>query len=442
MDSVNFKEAQALTKKLISFIKRSPTAYHAVDNIKNILKESGVLPLSEADDQKIAFGQSYFITRNMSSLIAFTIPENPKGFMICASHSDSPCFKLKPDFQKKAAGGFITLDCEKYGGMINSSWLDRPLSVAGRIAVKGEHGIEMKLVNIDRDLLVIPNVCIHFNRSVNDGFKYNAQNDLSPLYATGSDSTKLMELVAKQAKVKKKNIISHDLFVYDRTAGTVWGADGEFFSSPRIDNLQCAYATLDGFMSSTNDSCIKVYALFDNEETGSSTRQGAASTFLFDTLVRICESLGISQTEYRRMLCSSFMLSADNAHALHPAHPELYDPLNAPVMNKGVVIKFNAAQRYTTDALSGALFKQICERAGVPTQSFANRSDVAGGSTLGNISNNSVALPTADIGLSQLAMHSAYESAGCLDTWHMCRAVSEFYKSFVRCTNDSTYSLE
>ena len=235
------------TQKLISFIEKSPTPFHAVSNIVSILKDSGALSFDEADHTAIEPGNTYYVTRGMSSVIAFKMPENPKAFMICASHTDSPCFKLKPDFHKKGAGGLIMLDTEKYGGMINSSWLDRPLSVAGRVAIRSSAGITLRNVNIDRDLLVIPNVCIHFNRSINDGFKYNPQTDLSPVYAEGTDGSSLIKLIANELEIDESAIISHDLYVYNRTKGTFWGADNEFFSAPRIDNLQCTYSTLMGF---------------------------------------------------------------------------------------------------------------------------------------------------------------------------------------------------
>lgn len=435
------KTYQKCTKELLSFIEKSPTAFHAVENIVKALEERGAIHIEETDNVKIEAGKTYCITRGMSSVIAFTVPESPKSFMICASHTDSPCLKLKPRFEKSCAGDHITLDVEKYGGLIHSSWLDRPLSVAGRVAIKDENEITLKTVNINKDLLVIPNVCIHFNRTINDGYKYNPQTDLAPLFAQGCDSAKLMQIIARTLKVDEKSIIAHDLFLYDRTKGSIWGADGEFFSSSRIDNLQCAYATLMGFLDSPDSDCIKVYVSFDNEETGSSSRQGAGSTFLYDTLERICSDLGISRTEYVAMLSSSFMLSADNAHALHPNHPELCDPYNVPLMNRGVVIKSNASQRYTTDAVSLALITEICKAAKVPYQFFANRSDMAGGSTLGNISNNRVALPTADIGLAQLAMHSAYESGGCYDTLHLINCTKHFYASRVICHRDGHYTV-
>lgn len=429
------------TAALIDFIKRSPTPFHTVDNIKKLLLDSGARLLSESDDTVIEPGNTYVITRSGSSVISFRVPESPKGFMISASHTDSPCFKLKPVFEKNSAAGTVTLDTERYGGSILSSWMDRPLSVAGRVALKTDAGIGTRSVDLDCDLLVIPNVCIHFNRTVNDGYKFNPQTDMAPLYASGADHTALIDKIASRLGVNAADIVAHDLYLYNRCEGCVWGADGEFFSAPRIDDLQCTYATLMGFISSPPTDRIQVFAAFDNEETGSSSKQGAASTFLYDTLKRICEDLSITDSAYVRMLASSLMISADNAHALHPNHPEYYDQANAPVINGGVVIKTNANQKYTTDAVSASLFKRICERAEIPVQCFANRSDILGGSTLGNISNTKVALNTVDIGLAQLAMHSAYESAGVEDTEYLVRASRAFFGSSITCIGDGEYEI-
>lgn len=437
MENIYKKE----TKELLNFIKRSPTPYHAVESIGDMLKKSGGSELCEAKDFKLEYGKTYYLTRSMTSVIAFRVPKDPKGFMICASHTDSPCFKLKPSFEKKSCGRYITLDVEKYGGMIHSSWLDRPLSAAGRISYKDGDKIISKTVMLDRDLLVIPNVCIHFNRAINDGYKYNPQTDLSPLYAEGTDHTSLMKLMAKEAGVKEGDILSHDLYLYDRTPGVIWGSDDQYYSSARIDNLGCAYSSFKAFAESEPSECIQICAAFDNEETGSMSKQGAASTFLSDVIGNICEKLGISASEQRRMLASSFMVSADNAHALHPCHPEYHDPLNAPILNGGVVIKTNASQRYTTDSVSASLFKMICERAHVPVQSFANRSDIAGGSTLGNILITNVPVCTVDIGMPQLAMHSAFESAGVRDTKYMTDCLRQFFMTRINCLSDGSYEI-
>jgi aspartyl aminopeptidase len=325
--------------------------------------------------------------------------------------------------------------------MILSSWLDRPLSVAGRLVVREGDGFVTHTVKVDRDLVLIPNVAIHQNRTVNEGYKYNPAVDLMPLYGASGAKGKLKETVAEAAGVAADAIVSMDLYLYCRTPGTVWGADDAFFSAPRIDNLMCAYGTLRGFLEATpaeGDGAVSVYAVFDNEETGSATKQGGGSSILRDTLSRIAES---ANTELCRMLASSFMISADNGHAKHPNHPELSDAQNAPFMNEGVVIKVASSQKYTTEAVSAALFTEICNRADVPVQRFANRSDMMGGSTLGSISDTFVPLLTVDIGMAQLAMHSCYETAGTADTAYLCRAMRAFYETEIESDGDGAFHL-
>lgn len=412
------------TKDLISFIESSPTAFHAVESASRMLKGKGYKKLNEGDEWQLVSGGKYYVTRNMSSIIAFRIPEGAQSFMITASHTDSPSFKLKSQCEAES-GAYTRLNTEKYGGMIISSWFDRPLSVAGRAVVRKDGRIIPVTVNVDRDLLVIPNVAIHMNRAVNDGYKYNPATDTLPLFKCEGERS-IYDLVAESAGVERKDLISADLYLYCRTPGAVMGAEGEFFGSPRIDNLMCAYSTLMGFVGAESAGCVPVWCSFDNEETGSESKQGAASTFLFDVLTRIAAHYG---TELCRMLPSSFMVSADNGHAKHPNHPELSDGMNAPALNGGIVIKYNASQRYTTDALSAAIFGEICRSANVPCQTYNNRSDMPGGSTLGSISNTKVSLNTVDIGLAQLAMHSAYETAGTKDALHLINASKKFYET-------------
>lgn len=429
------------TRALLSFIGASPTAFHAVEQITSMLDKAGFTRLSEHSSDAITLGGSYYITRNGSSLIAFTLPDSlPVGFMITASHSDSPMFKLKLSYELES-GGMLKLDTERYGGTILSTWLDRPLSLAGRAVVRTKDGIASRTVDLDRDLALIPNTAIHLNRSVNDGYRYDLARDLFPLIGDAGDKGKLKEIISDAVGCSPDNLLNCDLYLYNRTPGTVFGLDDEYFASPRIDNLQSAYATLKGFLSSTASKHAKVYCIFDNEETGSTSRQGAASPFLKDLLTRVAEALSLTSAELNRLLASSMMLSADNGHALHPNHPELSDPLNAPRMNGGVLIKFNANQKYTTDALSASIFEEICRKANVPIQTYANRSDLPGGSTLGNISSTQVALNTVDIGLAQLAMHSAYETAGCADTLYMIRAVEAFYSTDLRMDGDGSYRI-
>lgn len=429
------------TEELLGFLKNSPTAFQAVEEIEKKLTEAGFAKLGEHENWDIVPGGKYFVTRNGSSVIAFSVPKKyAHSFMITASHTDSPTFKLKSAFEAEACGKYVKLNVEGYGGMILSSWLDRPLSIAGRLIVKDGSKITTKNVNIDRDLVLIPNVAIHQNRQINSGFSYNIAVDMMPLYSASDKKGTLLETAAEYAGCAKENVVGGDLYLYNRTPGTIWGAGDEFFSSARIDNLQCAYSTLIGFISASDEAkAVNVYASFDNEETGSSTKQGAGSQFLSDTLAKIAEKLGFSVTE---ALASSFMVSADNGHAKHPNHPELSDAQNSPAMNEGVVIKENAAQKYTTDAVSSAIFAKICEDANVPVQRFANRSDMGGGSTLGSISNTNAAMITVDIGLAQLAMHSSYETAGTKDTGYMIDAITQFYKSKLTTDGDGSYTIE
>ena len=416
------------TEKLLDFIEKSPTAFQAVDEMQKRLTENGFEVLSEKEYWKLVPGGKYLVTRNNSALIAFCIPEKEsRVFHIMASHSDSPSFKIKENPEIKVDNSYVKLNVEKYGGMLMAPWFDRPLSVAGRVIIRRNGGLKEKLVNIKRDLVMIPNLAIHMNREANNGVSYNPQKDLQPLFAVGNTDRTLLEIIAEQTGVKKEDIISHDLFLYNRMPGTIWGADKEFVSSARLDDLQCAFASMEGLLRAQNYGSIAVHCVMDNEEVGSGTKQGAASTFLKDTLLRINMGLGRTYEEYLMTLAGSFMVSADNAHALHPNYTDKTDPTNHPVLNKGIVIKFNANQKYCTDAVSAAIFKELCTKAGVPYQTFVNRSDIAGGSTLGNISNTQVPMNTVDIGLPQLAMHSPYETAGVKDTEYLVRAAEELF---------------
>ena len=416
------------TEKLLDFIEKSPTAFQAVDEMQKRLTENGFEVLSEKEYWKLIPGGKYLVTRNNSALIAFCIPEKEsRVFHIMASHSDSPSFKIKENPEIKVDNSYVKLNVEKYGGMLMAPWFDRPLSVAGRVIIRRNGGLKEKLINIKRDLVMIPNLAIHMNREANNGVSYNPQKDLQPLFAVGNTDRTLLEIIAEQTGVKKEDIISHDLFLYNRMPGTIWGADKEFVSSARLDDLQCAFASMEGLLRAQNHESIAVHCVMDNEEVGSGTKQGAASTFLKDTLLRINMGLGRTYEEYLMTLAGSFMVSADNAHALHPNYTDKTDPTNHPVLNKGIVIKFNANQKYCTDAVSAAIFKELCTKAGVPYQTFVNRSDMAGGSTLGNISNTQVPMNTVDIGLPQLSMHSPYETAGVKDTSYFIKVAEEFF---------------
>ncbi len=419
-----------ISQQLLEFIENSPTCFHAVQAMTDILSAEGFTELKENQKWHIENGGRYFVTRNGSSLIAFTVPvQEMKGMHIIASHSDSPSFKIKENPELESEGHYIRLNVEGYGGMIRAPWFDRPLSVAGRVIVKdkAQGGFRSILVDIGRDLVMIPNLAIHMDRQINDSCKYNIQKDMLPIYGDLSAKGTFMKLIADTAGVPEEEILGHDLFLYNRQKGTVWGASGEFLSCSRLDDLQCAFASLKGFLAGKRQEYLAVHCVLDNEEVGSGTKQGAASTFLYDTLTRIHTSLGLSQEDYLIHLADSFMISADNAHAVHPAHTDKADPANRPYINGGIVIKFSASQKYCTDGVSAAIFRDLCQRAGVPVQTFVNRSDMAGGSTLGNISNTQVALNTVDIGLPQLAMHSPYETAGVKDTGYLIRAAEEFF---------------
>lgn len=415
-------------KKLLKFIQKSPTAFQAVEEMSQRLQKEGFKELKEEKHWDLKAGGNYFVTRNHSAVIAFSIPKKPAWkFHIMASHSDSPALKIKENPEMEVEKAYIKLNVERYGGMLLAPWFDRPLSVAGRLIVRKNGEIQEKLVAVDKDLLVIPNLAIHMNREVNDGYKYNVQKDMLPLYSDYDGKGSFMKLMAAEVDVAEEDILGHDLFLYDRTPGTVWGANEEFISAPRLDDIQCAFASLEGFLRGERKESIAVHCVLDNEEVGSTTKQGAASTFLKDTLMRINMGLGRTQEEYLMTLADSFMVSADNAHALHPNHTDKTDPVNRPVLNGGIVIKYNANQKYCTDGVSAAIFKDICDRAEVPYQTFVNRSDMAGGSTLGNISNTQVPMKTVDIGLAQLAMHSVYETTGAKDTESLAKAAAVLF---------------
>lgn len=404
--------------KLFSFIKSAPTAYHATGAVKERLLGEGYTELPESCTWQLNEDGKYFVVRNGSSLIAFRYRGAATGYTVCASHTDSPSFKVK---YAKESRAYTTLSVEKYGGMIMYSWLDRPLSVAGRVIVRTDSGLKTKLVNIDRDLLTIPSVAIHMNRGVNDGYKFNPAKDMLPLYSlSGRD---FLAEIAAAADTAPDSIVSHDLFLYARDGGVTFGANSEFALVPRLDDLGCVFASLEGFLAAEDSEAIPVLAVFDNEETGSETKQGAASTLLASVLQRISGNTEI----HNARLASSFMVSADNAHAQHPNHPELADADNAPVLGGGIVIKYNASQRYATDGVSDALFREISRKCGAKVQSFSNRADMLGGSTLGSIADTKVSIPTVDIGLPQLAMHSAIETCAVSDLEDMIKALTALY---------------
>ena len=425
-----------LTEQLFDFLAASPSCYHAVRAISDRLTTDGYTQLREQDAWTLVPGGKYFTTRNGSSLIAFRVPEGaPAGFLMAAAHTDSPTFKIKHNPEKKA-GPYVQLTTEKYGGMLMNTWFDRPLSIAGRVVAAKDGKLQTVLVDLDRDLAVIPSVAIHMNRAANDGFKLLANIDTLPLYGMQESAGSFRAIIAQAAGVSESEILGEDLSLYVRTRGTVFGAKSEFILAPRLDDLGCVFGLLEGFLAADASGSVPVFCAFDNEEVGSETKQGAASSLLSDTLRRIALALGIGEEGYLRMLAQSFLVSADNAHAVHPNHPEYADPLNCPKLNGGVVIKFNANQRYTTDGVSCALFTAVCREANAPVQVYANRSDIPGGSTLGSIATAKVSVPSVDIGLAQLAMHASVETAGAEDLDALVRAMTVYYGKTLQRTGD------
>ncbi len=420
-----------INEKLLKFIFNSPTAYHAVESIVGVLEAEGYQRLREYEAWNVVCGGRYYIQRGDSSVLAVKIPrEMPQGLMMAAAHSDSPALKIK-ESATSDNGTYVRLSVEKYGGMLLAPWTDRPLAVAGRVALKEKEKIISRLVNIPRPLALVPNVAIHMDRSANDGRKYDPASDMLPLFAL-SGSRSLDSIVAEAAGTAEENILSRDLFLYPFQEGTVWGAEREFISSPRLDDLQSVFGCLHGFLRAVESQSLAVLCIFDNEEVGSRTKQGAGSDFLYTSLRRLSLSLGMSECEFMALVSGGFMVSADNAHAVHPNHPELADRSDRPVPNGGVVIKYNADARYTTDSISAAVFSEICREAGVPVQRYTNRADIPGGSTLGNISLGQVSLDSVDIGLAQFAMHSCYETAGAKDTAYLIDAMSTFFSKDLR----------
>ncbi len=427
---------------LVEFLQESVTPFHAAATAENWLRAAGFTRLEEADYWNLEPGKGYYTTRNGSSVVAWRVPDHAiGGWRIVASHSDSPTWKIKTDIVEN--DGCRRLSVEGYGGMIMSTWLDRPLTVGGRVIVKTEDGIESRLVCIDRDLLVIPSLAIHFQRDINKGHTFNPQVDMQPLWGPAGSRT-LTDLVAEELGVDTADILDSDLQLVTRQAPTQIGPDGEFFMAPRIDDLECAATTLLGFLDAaaeTDSACAPVWAMLDNEEVGSSSRMGAQSSYLRDVLDRIVDAIPHSGQAMHRAMANSFMLSADNAHATHPNFPQKSDPCAPVRLGGGVVLKYNASQKYTTNAVSGAIFRAICEKADVPVQVFTNRADEAGGSTLGNLQSHTLPIPMADIGLAQLAMHSAVETASVADAEAMTKAVAAFYRVHLRALGDGTYTL-
>ena len=424
-----------ILKDLMDFLDSSVTMFHAINECEKVLQKSGFTYLPENEKWNINKGK-YYTKRNSSSLIAFDIAKGDYRFQISAAHSDSPTFKLK-DRPVIEANGYLKLNVEGYGGMINATWLDKPLTLAGRVMVNTDKGIETRLLHIDRDLLIIPNVPIHFNREINKGFAFNNQVDMLPILSAGNlKEADFDNMIAKELGIEPEAILAKDLYLVNRQKASIIGFDNELISSGRLDDLECVYTSLRGFVEAENKNHINVFAVFDNEEVGSVTKQGAMSTFLASTLDRVNTALGKSKEEYYTAIAKSILISCDNAHAVHPNHPELFDVKNRPVLNQGIAIKESANQKYTTDAFSRAILKKILEKKNIPYQTFANRSDIAGGSTLGNLSNTVVSMNAVDIGLPQLAMHSAYETAGAKDVGYAFETLKAFFEANIDIKDD------
>lgn len=425
------------TEKLIGFLNASPVNFLAVRNVCNELLDNGFVQL-KAEDAIRNLPEKFFITKNESAVFAFHLGRRTMadaGFHIIAAHSDSPTFRIKPNAEMTGEGGMVRLNTEAYGGSILNTWFDRPLSLAGRVILRSDDALmpETRLLHIKRPLLVIPNLAIHFNRQVNDGVKLNKQKDMLPILGYVNDKLEgdglLIRIIADELKIEKERIIDFDLYLYDTTPACLVGLNNEFVSSGRLDDLSMVHAGLEAMTAEDGQADVtRVLAVFDNEETGSGTKQGAGSNFLMSLIQRIVMAQGGCLDDYFRSVEKAFMVSADNAHGFHPNYVEKYDPTNHALLGGGPVIKINAAQKYATDAMSAAAFQQICERAGVPCQRFVNRSDIAGGSTLGNILTSSIAIRGVDMGNPVLAMHSVRELASASDHENCIKAFIEFYK--------------
>ena len=421
----------------LTFLADSPSSFHAVANLGQTLEKTGYTRLSESYPWSLVPGGRYFVTRNGSSLLAFRVPRADfAGFMIAASHADAPTFHIKENAEISGPESYVRINTERYGGMLCAPWLDRPLTVAGRVLVQTPEAIETRLVYVDKDLLLIPNVAIHMNREANSGTKYDPKCDTVPLMGLAGSKGAFRSIIAQAAGCAQEDILGTDLYLCLRERGRVWGANDEFISAPRLDDLQCAYGCFQGFLHASESASIPLYALIDSEEVGSHTKQGAGGTFLSDAIGRICDALGRDRST---AVANSFLVSADNSHAVHPNHPEYHDATHRPVMNGGVVIKQGV--RYATDGAAQALFTAVCRKAGVPVQHFSNRSDLPGGGTLGLIANSHVSVNTVDIGLAQLAMHSCFETAGAKDVDYLITAMTAFYGASFRETN-GRFTLE
>lgn len=423
-------------KDLIEFINESPTNFHAILSVKKQLLENGFKQLFSGESWHIEHGGKYFVTKNHSSLFAF-VPGNgnlaEEGFKLICAHSDSPTFRIKPHAEMPVEGKYLKLNTEVYGGPILYTWFDRPLSMAGRVMVKSDKPLKpaTQFVNFNRPLLEIPHLAIHFNRTVNEGNPLSKQKDMLPVVAMINEKFEkdnfLLKLIASEMNIPCEAILDFDLTLYEYAKGTLFGLNDEFISSGRLDDLAMVHAGLQAMIHSKPCNRTKVLAIFDNEEVGSGTKQGAGSPILRTILERITLTQGYGPEDLYRAIHNSFLISADMAHALHPNYTEKHDPTNHPVMNGGPVVKINANQKYVTDGDSAAVFSTICQLAGVPCQTFVNHSDMAGGSTLGNILLSQMEMRGVDVGNPMWAMHSVRETAGTADHEYIIKAFTQFF---------------
>ena len=426
-----------MVKRLLDFLNASPVNFLATKNIANELEQAGYRRLDpQMPIGEVKAGDKIYVTKNDSSVYAFHIGSKPladAGFRMICAHCDSPTFRIKPNAEMTCEGGIVKLNTEVYGGPIMSTWFDRPLTIAGRVIVKGGDALHPKtlLLHVKRPLLQINNLAIHFNREVNDGVKLSKQKDMLPILGIVTNQLEqgnlLMNVICGELNIKTEDILDFDLYLADATPACTFGVHDEFLSSGRLDDLSMCFAGLEAMIATETTDMTKVLAIFDNEETGSQTKQGAGSPFLSMMLKRIALAQSGTEEAFYQAVERAFMISADNAHAWHPNYSEKYDPTNHPVLGGGPVIKFNAAQKYASDAVSAAVFAEICREAGVPCQRFVNHSDVAGGSTLGNILASSIPLRGVDMGNAILAMHSCRETGSTADHIYCVKAFTKFF---------------
>ncbi len=429
------KKAEKFATDLLQYLNESPTAYHAVENAAALLREQGFQELKETESWSLKKGGKYFVIKNNSAVIAFAVGKGDlakEGFRIIGAHTDSPCLKIKPGACSVTPDGYVKVNVEIYGGAILNTWFDRPLAMAGRLIVKEDGALREKLIQIDKPVFLIPNLCIHFHRDVNEKGAYNKQTDMMPLFCMKKEDINkedyLRNLIREEAGIEKTELVDYELFLYEYQKGIFTGKNQEFISASRIDDLSMVYAGLCALTEAKTGTGCRVLAAFDNEEVGSTTAQGANSGLLRELLNRICKNLGLTDEGYFQAIANSTSISADLAHAVHPNYGDKHDTETRPVLGGGPVIKYSASQRYATTAMSAAYFVEACERAGVPCQKFVNRNDIVGGSTIGPALSGLTTIPTVDIGAPILAMHSIREFGAVEDMVNTELAFRAYYE--------------